>query len=122
MVRFGLKCVDWSRCGNDAVCLSWPSSVLVLGPFGDWIEYKYKGHCAMIDEIDGIRLFSHKNCEFIQKVPGFFIFSLFLAILTFPKTVWRLSLRLDRLNQRQFCMILLNFSRFFLELIVFNTR
>ncbi|KAI9106064.1 Vps16, N-terminal region-domain-containing protein [Phlyctochytrium arcticum] len=56
-------------CGTDSVVLHWPDSVLMVGPFGDWIKYTYEGIVRLVPEIDGLRIISNEKCEFLQRVP-----------------------------------------------------
>ncbi|TPX34404.1 hypothetical protein SmJEL517_g02979 [Synchytrium microbalum] len=56
-------------CGTDSVVLHWPDTLLVVGPFGDWIKYTYDGVVHMVTEIDGVRIITSDKCEFLQRVP-----------------------------------------------------
>lgn len=56
-------------CGADTVLLYWPGTLLMVGPFGDWIKYVYDSPLFMIPEIDGVRIITNKKCEYLQKVP-----------------------------------------------------
>ncbi|TPX37893.1 hypothetical protein SeMB42_g06813 [Synchytrium endobioticum] len=56
-------------CGTDSVVLHWPDTLLVVGPFGDWIKYTYDGVVHMVTEIDGVRILTPDKCEFLQRVP-----------------------------------------------------
>ncbi|KAG0042078.1 hypothetical protein BGZ83_000922, partial [Gryganskiella cystojenkinii] len=56
-------------CGTDSVVLYWDKLVLVLGPFGGYLEYSYDDSIHLVPEIDGIRIISRDKCEFLQKVP-----------------------------------------------------
>ncbi|KAI8822509.1 Vps16, N-terminal region-domain-containing protein [Fimicolochytrium jonesii] len=57
-------------CGTDSVVLHWPGTVLMVGPFGDWIKYTYDGVVHLVTEIDGLRIISNDKCEFLQRVPS----------------------------------------------------
>ncbi|KZT04540.1 vacuolar protein sorting-associated protein 16 [Laetiporus sulphureus 93-53] len=59
--------VEW--CGNDAVLVTWDSLVLLVGPFGDTLQYFYSGPTFAITETDGVRVVGPDSCDFIQKVP-----------------------------------------------------
>ncbi|KAI0701369.1 vacuolar protein sorting-associated protein 16 [Cytidiella melzeri] len=59
--------VEW--CGNDAVLLTWETMVMLVGPFGDTLQYFYPGPTFAVTESDGVRLVGPDACEFIQKVP-----------------------------------------------------
>jgi hypothetical protein len=57
--------------GNDAVAISWEGGrVVVMGPTGGYLEYFYSEGVWMIEDIDGLRIYSSTMCEFIQKVAG----------------------------------------------------
>ncbi|EMD35361.1 hypothetical protein CERSUDRAFT_66538 [Gelatoporia subvermispora B] len=60
--------VEW--CSNDAVLLTWDSLALLVGPFGDTLQWFYSGPTFAITENDGIRLLGPDSCDFIQKVPA----------------------------------------------------
>ncbi|KAI0732710.1 vacuolar protein sorting-associated protein 16 [Fomitopsis betulina] len=59
--------VEW--CGNDAVMVTWDGLAVLVGPFGDTLQYFYSGPTFAITEVDGIRLIGPDSCDFIQKVP-----------------------------------------------------
>ncbi|OBZ67332.1 Vacuolar protein sorting-associated protein 16 [Grifola frondosa] len=59
--------VEW--CGNDAVLVTWDKLALLVGPFGDTLQYFYSGPTFAITETDGIRVVGPDTCDFIQKVP-----------------------------------------------------
>ena len=58
-----------NRCGNDALVLYWNAIGLLVIKNGDWIKFTYDAIC-LVQEIDGVRIISNFNCEFLQKVPG----------------------------------------------------
>ncbi|THH19130.1 hypothetical protein EW146_g1994 [Bondarzewia mesenterica] len=60
--------VEW--CGNDAILVTWDTLVLLVGPFGDTLQYMYFGPTFAITEIDGVRVIGPEVCDFIQKVPA----------------------------------------------------
>ncbi|KAI0792484.1 vacuolar protein sorting-associated protein 16 [Abortiporus biennis] len=60
--------VEW--CGNDAVFVTWDSTAVLVGPFGDTLQYFYAGPTFAVTETDGIRVVGPETCEFIQKVPA----------------------------------------------------
>lgn len=69
-----VKQLGW--VGNDAVAISWAGGrVVLIGPTGGYLEYFYNEGVWMIEDIDGLRIYSSTACEFIQKVSG--IFSVF---------------------------------------------
>ncbi|KAI9204231.1 Vps16, N-terminal region-domain-containing protein [Polychytrium aggregatum] len=56
-------------CGTDTVVVHWKDTLLMLGPFADWIKYNYEGVIHVVTEIDGVRILSHDKCEMLMKVP-----------------------------------------------------
>ncbi|CCL98206.1 uncharacterized protein FIBRA_00200 [Fibroporia radiculosa] len=60
--------IEW--CGNDAVLVTWSSLALLVGPFGDTLQYFYSGPTFAITETDGIRIVGPDSCDFVQKVPA----------------------------------------------------
>jgi vacuolar protein sorting-associated protein 16 len=67
-----VKQVVW--IGNDAVAVSWEGGrVVVIGPTGGYLEYIYNEPVWMVEDIDGMRVYSSMKCDFIQKVPGLFL-------------------------------------------------
>ncbi|KAF9530298.1 vacuolar assembling/sorting protein VPS16 [Crepidotus variabilis] len=60
--------VEW--CGNDAILVTWDSLVVLVGPFGDILQYFYSGPTFAITELDGVRVIGQEVCDFIQKVPA----------------------------------------------------
>ncbi|KAI8591791.1 Vps16, N-terminal region-domain-containing protein [Geranomyces variabilis] len=61
--------VQMTWCGTDSVVLHWPDTVLMVGPFGDWIRYSFEGTVHLVAELDGVRIISSDKCEFLQRVP-----------------------------------------------------
>ncbi|TBU22517.1 vacuolar protein sorting-associated protein 16 [Dichomitus squalens] len=60
--------VEW--CGNDAVLVTWPNLAVLVGPFGDTLQYFYSGSTFAVTEPDGIRIIGPDTCDFVQKVPA----------------------------------------------------
>jgi vacuolar protein sorting-associated protein 16 len=61
--------VGW--VGNDAVAVSWEGGrVVVIGPTGGYLEYHHNEGVWIIEDLDGLRIYSSTKCDFIQKVPG----------------------------------------------------
>ncbi|KAJ1980367.1 Vacuolar protein [Dimargaris verticillata] len=56
-------------CGTDAVCASLGRTMVLVGPFGDSLQFTYPGAVHLVQEIDGVRVFSDDRCEFFHKVP-----------------------------------------------------
>ncbi|TBU36641.1 Vps16, N-terminal region-domain-containing protein [Dichomitus squalens] len=61
-------CLKWS--GNEAVTVTWPNLVVLVGPFGDTLQYFYCGSTFAVTEPDGIRIVSPDTCDVVQKVPA----------------------------------------------------
>ncbi|KAH9852249.1 vacuolar protein sorting-associated protein 16 [Lenzites betulinus] len=59
--------VEW--CGNDAVLVTWSHLAVLVGPFGDTLQYFYPGSMFTVTEPDGIRIIGPDTCDFVQKVP-----------------------------------------------------
>ncbi|KAL0960087.1 hypothetical protein HGRIS_011732 [Hohenbuehelia grisea] len=59
--------VAW--CGNDAILVTWDTSALLVGPFGDTLQYFYSGPTFATTEPDGVRVVGPDTCDLIQKVP-----------------------------------------------------
>ncbi|KAI8911364.1 Vps16, N-terminal region-domain-containing protein [Powellomyces hirtus] len=62
--------IQMTWCGIDSVVLHWPDTVLMVGPFGDWIKYSFDGTVHLVSELDGVRIISTDKCEFLQRVPS----------------------------------------------------
>ncbi|KAL1696024.1 Vps16, C-terminal region-domain-containing protein [Schizophyllum commune] len=60
--------VAW--CGDDAILVTWESLVILVGPFGDTLQFFYPGSAFVVTEPDGIRVVGPDVCDFIQKVPA----------------------------------------------------
>lgn len=56
-------------CGTDSVVLYWDKIVLMVGPYGDWVKYSYEQSLSLIAELDGVRIISGTQCEFLHRVP-----------------------------------------------------
>ncbi|KAF7789677.1 hypothetical protein EIP86_000623 [Pleurotus ostreatoroseus] len=63
-----IRQVEW--CGNDAVLVTWESTAVLVGPFGDILQWFYPGPTFAITETDGVRVIGPDSCDFIQKVPA----------------------------------------------------
>lgn len=56
-------------CGNDALVTVEGSIVTVIGPSSDTLRYAYDSAVALCSDVDGLRLFSSNDCDFLRKVP-----------------------------------------------------
>jgi vacuolar protein sorting-associated protein 16 len=60
--------VTW--CGEDAVVLLWKNTgIVMVGPYGDWLNYPYDGAVALVSEPDCCRIVTSSSCEMLQRVP-----------------------------------------------------
>ncbi len=105
--------VEW--CGNDAVLVTWRGVAVLVGPFGDTLQYVlhivvtamikgfmicahifryfYAGSTFATTEPDGIRIIGPDTCDFVQKVPGMFpLTRVLLMLLTLHCSIVCLSL------------------------------
>ncbi|KAI0052144.1 vacuolar assembling/sorting protein VPS16 [Auriscalpium vulgare] len=57
-------------CGSDAILVIWDALALLVGPFGDTLQYFYSGPTFAITEPDGVRIIGPDVCDFVQKVPA----------------------------------------------------
>ena len=71
------RTVCW--CGTDGVVMELNGQVTVIGPFGNTIDFSYRNdnrnsRAILCTEVDGVRVVSQDVCDFIQKIPRFFVF------------------------------------------------
>lgn len=60
--------VAW--CGTDAVVLTWPNLLVVVGPYGDWVRYALdECDVVVVPELDSCRLVSTTTHELLRRVP-----------------------------------------------------
>lgn len=58
-------------CGEDAVVLVWRNTGLVMvGPYGDWLNFQYEGAVRLVPESDCCRIITSTGCELLQRVPA----------------------------------------------------
>jgi hypothetical protein len=63
--------LDMIWCGDDAVVLLWRNSgVVMVGPFGDWINFPYYGPVYLVTEPDCCRIITSDRCEVLQMLPA----------------------------------------------------
>jgi hypothetical protein len=61
--------ISW--CGEDAVVLVWKQTGLVMvGPYGDWLNFSYNGGVRLVSEQDCCRIITSTSCEILQRVPS----------------------------------------------------
>jgi vacuolar protein sorting-associated protein 16 len=57
--------------GNDAVVVTWEGGrVVLIGPTGGYLEYNFNEGVWIIEDLDGLRIYSSTSSEFLQKVAG----------------------------------------------------
>ncbi|UZJ52563.1 hypothetical protein CBS101457_001883 [Exobasidium rhododendri] len=66
MRNAAIRQIEW--CGNNTVAIAWENEILMIGPFGDSLQYLYSGAVHLVSEVDGLRIISPDRLEFIQKV------------------------------------------------------
>lgn len=64
--------LDMAWCGEDAVVLLWRNAgVVMVGPFGDWLNFPYGGGGVhLVAESDSVRIVTGASCDLIQRVPA----------------------------------------------------
>jgi len=61
--------IEW--CGEDSVVLLWRNTGLVMvGPYGDWLNFPYDGNVQLVAEHDCCRILTSTTCEVLQRVPA----------------------------------------------------
>lgn len=60
---------DLTWCGNDAVAANEGTIVTLVGPSADTLRYAYDTAVKLITDVDGLRIFSATECEYLRKVP-----------------------------------------------------
>lgn len=63
-----IRQVEW--CGNDAILVTWETVVVLVGPFGDTLQFLYPGATFAVTEPDSIRIIAPDVCDLVQKVPS----------------------------------------------------
>lgn len=56
-------------CGNDAVVAVSDTFMTVIGPVGDTLQFAFESAVKMATDVDGLRMFSTTECEYLRKVP-----------------------------------------------------
>lgn len=61
--------ITW--CGEDAVVLLWRNTgVVMVGPYGDWLNFPYDGSVHLVAEPDCCRIITSTSCDMLQRVPA----------------------------------------------------
>ena len=62
--------LDIAWCGEDSVVLLWRNTgVVMVGPFGDWLNFPYSEGVHLVAESDCVRIITPTTCDMIQRVP-----------------------------------------------------
>lgn len=62
--------MDIAWCGDDAVVMFWRKiGIVMVGPYGDWLNYSYEGPLFLVPEPDCCRIVTGEACEMLQRVP-----------------------------------------------------
>ncbi len=67
----GISQIAW--CGSYTVAIAFTDQLIMIGPFGDSIQYYHRGTPYLHTELDGLRVVSTERHEFIAKVQGGFL-------------------------------------------------
>jgi hypothetical protein len=63
--------MDIAWCGEDAVVLLWKNTgIVMVGPYGHWLNFPYDGPVHLVAEPDCCRVVSFTDCEMLQRVPA----------------------------------------------------
>jgi hypothetical protein len=58
-------------CGDDAVVLQWKNTgIIMVGPYGDWLNFPYRGVVHLVAEPDCCRVITPTSCDMLQRVPA----------------------------------------------------
>jgi hypothetical protein len=64
--------MDIAWCGEDAVVLLWRNTgIVMVGPYGHWLNFPYQGAVYLVAEPDCCRIVTTTDCEMLQRVPAF---------------------------------------------------
>ena len=62
--------LDVVWCGEDSVVLHWRNTgIVMVGPYGHWVNIPYTGNVVLISELDCVRVVSSDCCDLLQRVP-----------------------------------------------------
>jgi hypothetical protein len=83
-------------CGDDFVCCLWTSEqiekdfciLLIVGLNGSFHKIKFNtDYVKLIPEMDGVRILTKTECDFIHKIAGLF-FSLMIRFFSKYLSIW----------------------------------
>lgn len=55
-------------CGNNSVVLSWSDEVVMVGPFGETLNYSFDDAVHLVTSMDGLLIVGSETCDFLEKV------------------------------------------------------
>ncbi|KAK9786074.1 hypothetical protein WJX73_008313 [Symbiochloris irregularis] len=61
------KALAW--CGTDSVVVCLEDTVLMVGPYGDCVQYELEGAVHLVPEVDGVRMVTADRHELLRRVP-----------------------------------------------------
>ncbi len=62
--------IEIAWCGEDAVVMQWRNTgIVMVGPFGDWLNFPYDVAVHLVPERDCCRIVTSAGCEILQRVP-----------------------------------------------------
>ena len=44
-------------------------SMIMVGPYGDWVRYDMEEPCVLTPEVDGVRILTSQRHELLRRVP-----------------------------------------------------
>lgn len=65
-----LKPLQMIWCGEDSVILHWKHFLLMVGPYGHWVNFPYNTPLYVVPEADCCRIVTSTRCELLQRVPA----------------------------------------------------
>jgi hypothetical protein len=61
--------IEIAWCGEDAVVMQWRNTgIVMVGPFGDWLNFPYDSSVHLVPEPDCCRIITAEGCEILQRV------------------------------------------------------
>lgn len=62
--------IEIAWCGEDSVVMQWRNTgIVMVGPFGDWLNFPYDVAVHLVAEPDCCRIVTSTGCEILQRVP-----------------------------------------------------
>ncbi|KAJ1439405.1 Vps16, N-terminal region-domain-containing protein [Ochromonadaceae sp. CCMP2298] len=63
--------IEIAWCGEDAVVMQWRNTgIVMVGPFGDWLNFPYDCAVHLIAEPDCLRIVTATGLEVLQRIPA----------------------------------------------------